>query len=304
MMEADSTALPLVYAVTVNWQRPDDTLECLVSLYTQDYPQLKVLVVDNGSQDGSVERFRERYPQAEILALPENLGFAGGYNRGIQTALERGAQFVFILNNDATVAPEAVRLLVESHRPDIGLLAPLIFYTSAPDHVWSAGGRISRWTLEKDDRWTNRSDWQTWPASIEQDFVTGCSVLFPRATLLQVGAFDEAYRMYYEDMDLCYRVRKSSKRILLIPAAHAWHKVATSSGGRDSPQERYWMARSSVMFFRKHARGLQKAIIPIYRSLSAVKTTLKLLIQGRTASISAYWRGLWHGLTGRGGDWQ
>jgi GT2 family glycosyltransferase len=303
-MGVDSTALPLVYAVTVNWQRPDDTLECLASLYTQDYPQLKVLVVDNGSQDGSVERFRERYPQAEILALPENLGFAGGYNRGIQTALERGAQFVFILNNDATVAPEAVRLLVECHRPDIGLLAPLIFYTSAPDHVWSAGGQISRWTLEKDDRWTNRSDWQTWPATIEQDFVTGCAVLFPRTTLLQVGTFDEAYHMYYEDMDLCYRVRLSGRRILLISAAHAWHKVATSSGGRDSPQERYWMARSSVMFFRKHARGLQKAIIPIYRSLSAVKTTLKLLIQGRTASISAYWRGLWHGLTGRGGDWQ
>lgn len=291
---------PLIYAVTVNWNKPDDSQLCLESLFKQDLPNLKVLFVDNGSNDGSVSMVRNQFPQAEVLALPQNLGFAGGYNRGIRAAIDNGADFVFILNNDATVQKDTLQILLAYFKEDVGILSPLVFYASPPDRIWSAGGRINRWNLEKDDYWTRRQEPDTWPEVIEQDFVTGCAMLFSRKALEQVGVFDENYRMYYEDIDLCYRLRRHGFRILLVPAARAWHKVATSSGGQNTPNERYWMARSSVIYFRKHMRGIQKLIIPVYRFLSAMLTTLRLLARGRLSSLTAYWRGLFHGLTTKG----
>jgi GT2 family glycosyltransferase len=135
-----------------------------------------------------------------------------------------------------------------------------------------------------------------WDEIIEQDFVTGCCFLAPRSTFETIGLFDEQFTMYYEDFDFSFRVRESGEKILVIPEAKAWHNVSTSSGGRDTPNERYWMARSSIVFFRKHTRGSQRVLITIWRLGSAIRTTLRLLLSGRIPSISAYWRGLWDGL--------
>lgn len=289
---------PLVIAVTVNWKRAEDTLDCLRSLAAQTYPNLRLLAVDNASGDGSVERIRAACPQVELLEMASNLGFAGGYNAGIRRALEQGADYVFIINNDATAHPQAVERLVEQ-AAGAGMLAPLIYYASHPDRVWSAGGWVSRWNLEVSflaDSLSRRYPDGRLPPAIELDFITGCALLLPRQTAESVGLFDEGYWMYYEDFDLSVRVRRAGFSIRLVPAAHVWHKVASSSGGRDAPGERYWMARSSVRFFRKYARGIQIPIVWFWRTGSAVRTTLRLAFNRRWSSLRAYWRGLRDGL--------
>ncbi len=291
-------ANPLVIAVTVNWKQPADTLECLRSLSAQTYPRLRLLAVDNASGDGSAEQIRRAFPQAEVLESPSNLGFAGGYNLGIRRALELGADYVFIINNDATAHPRAVEHLL-AQAAGAGMIAPLIFYAAEPQRVWSAGGWVSRWNLEVSflaDSLSRRYPDGRLPPAIELDFITGCAILLPRQTLESVGLFDEGYWMYYEDSDLSLRVRRLGLSIRLAPEAHAWHKVATSSGGRDTPGERYWMARSSVRFFRKHARGVQVPIVWFWRTGSAFRTTLRLALARRWPALRAYWRGLRDGL--------
>jgi len=287
---------PLVYVVTVNWNRADDTLECLASLSNSTYDNLKILVVDNGSTDGSTELISRDFPMIEQIHNTENLGFARGYNTGMKHAMDSGADYIFIINNDATVAPETISNLIQYSTPNIGIIAPLINYSKYPNMIWSSGGITSSWTLEKHDPLSEQIDTGDWEQVLKRDFVTGCAMLIPRNTLTEVGYFDEKFHMYYEDMDLCLRIRKAGLEILVVPTAKVWHKVARSSGGIDTPNERYWMARSSVRFYRKHAQSLQKPVILFWRTLSALRTSLRLAVKNRKNALQAYWAGLRDGL--------
>jgi GT2 family glycosyltransferase len=286
---------PLVAIVTLNWNRPDDTLACLKSAAAQSHPNTMLVVVDNGSVDDSVARISAAFPTARLLCNPSNLGFAAGANRGLRYALDMDADYVFLVNNDTTFAPDSVALLLSKVAPDVGMLVPAIYYASAPHQPWSLGGRRHWLTLEKTGDTPARAAAAT-AEVLECDYVVACGVLFARAVLEQVGLFDERFFMYYEDMDLSLRIRQAGFRILLVPAARMWHHVSASSGGSDSPAERYWMARSSVTFFRKHVRGPRWFVVAPYRIGSAFKTVVRLCLKGRGASARAYLRGLRDGL--------
>lgn len=286
-----------IYALTVNWNRPADTIECIESLLNQKPIVPEIIIVDNGSTDDSVSILRARFPQIELIASSTNRMFGGGYNMGIRHALEHGAEGIFISNNDAILASDGLEKLLHYTSSDTGLLAPVIYYSYQPDRIWSLGGRVNPWTLEKSDDYRNTLDRGNWPEILEQDFVTGCGMLLTRNLLESVGLFDEGFTHYYEDMDFCRRTRLAGFHIRVIPQAKMWHKVALSSGGRDSPNERYWMARTSVRYFRKHGRGGRMLVIFPYRLGSAIKTSLRLLFHRRGDSVCAYWRGLRDGLS-------
>ena len=283
---------PLVYVVMLAWNHCDDTLACVASLLHSTYQPLRVMVCDNGSIDGTPEVVAAAFPQIEVLELGRNLGFAAGANVGLRQALRAGAEYVLLINNDTLVAASMVERLVAAVAPDTGIVAPLIYYAAAPDTIWSAGALRSRWTLEQIHDLRGQRDPGARPPTLARDFVPGCAMLIPRAVLEAVGLFDERFFMYYEDSDLCLRIRRAGYRISLVPSAQMWHRVAISSGGTDSPAERYAMARSSVLFFRKHVYGWQWAVVGPFRLGSAVKTTLRLLWRRRTAAIVAYWSGL------------
>ncbi len=283
-------------AVTVNWNRVEDTLACIASLRAQRPVPPQVIVVDNGSSDDSVAQLRATVPEVMLIPSKRNLGFSGGYNLGIQQALALGATHVLIINNDAILAPNALATLLQYAAPDVGALSPVIYHALPNRVIWSLGGRTHPLTLEKSNSWVGQPDPGTLPPVIEQDFLTGCILLLPRATLETVGLFDEGFWLYYEDMDFSRRVRLAGLRMLTVTKAHAWHKVASSSGGSDSPSERYWMARSSIRFFRKHGGGWRMLFILPYRLGSALKTSLRLVTHGRVQALRAYWRGLRDGL--------
>jgi len=283
---------PLVWAVTLNWNRPADTIECLETLVEQTYPNLHVLVVDNGSVDDSVARITARFPQLDMVQSPENRGFAAGANIGLRRALEEGAELVFLVNNDTLIDRQALTHLVAQAGPGGGILAPVIYYAEDQHRVWSAGGRIHPWTLDKCHDYQDSTHESEQIGAEGRDFVTGCGMLLTRQMLEKVGLFDERFFMYYEDADLCLRARRAGFRILVVPLARMWHKVAQSSGGGDSLNERYWMARSSVIYFRKHARGAQWLAILPWRTGSAIRTTCRLWRKGRQEAAAAYWRGL------------
>jgi len=287
---------PLVYAITVNWNRPDDTIACVDSLLSQESITTKIMVVDNGSTDNSVSILRSKFPQIELISSPSNLKFGRGFNLGIRRALDAGAEYIFIINNDAILASNGLAILLHYANKDIGLLAPFIYDYENPDRIWSIGGKVHPWTLENINAARHIRIKDKWPPFFEQDFVTGCGMLFHRNILEEVGLFDEHFEQYYEDMDLCRRIRLAGFRILVITQAKMWHKIALSSGGSDTPDERYWMARSSVRYYRKHANARQLLVIIPYRLGSAFKTTLRLIVEKHRTSVRAYWKGLMDGL--------
>jgi len=288
-------AIPLIYAVTLNWNGRDQTLECIASLSRLTYPNVRLLVVDNASTDGSPQAIAARFPRAEQIVNPVNLGFGAGFNVGWRHALAHGADYVFTLNNDTTVAPDILEQLVNAlEPPEVGIVAPVIFYAAAPERIWSTGAGRSPITLEITGDQGRYSPLPT--QVVEREFLTACGLLIKRAVLEQTGFFDEQFFMYYEDSDYCIRARAAGWRLVVAPKAFMWHAVTTSSGGNDSPMYRYWMGRSSTQFYRKHIRGWRWLIMLPWRWGSMLKTTTRLLSEGRGASAWAYLRGIRDGM--------
>jgi len=273
-------------------------LECLASLHAAQQPgrlveAFDVILVDNGSTDNSVEAVKAKFPDTEILALAENRGFAAGCNVGLRRALEAGADYVLLVNNDATVAPDMLVRLIEvaERRGDAGLLGPVVYRFDEPDRVWSAGYRERPITLSAQPP----AGQSNGDAPYEVDRLYGAGLLIRRSVLEEVGLFDERFFMYYEDADLCRRVQEAGYRLLVVPAARMWHKVSASTG-EGSPSQQYHLARGSVLFFARHTPLPLLPVIIVYRLGVAAKKLVLAAQRRRWDVMSAYLRGLVDGV--------
>lgn len=275
---------PLVVAVVLNWNLPEDTIRCVRSLLASDYAALQVLIVDNGSSDDSLAMFARELPAISVLAMGTNRYYAGGNNMGIAEALRWGAQWVLVLNNDTVAAPDMLSRLVETGiRCGAAAVAPLIYRLDAPDAVWDAGTVWPRW-CPLPRRATRQA------TAYPVDLATGCALLLQRAALDCVGGLDERYVMYYEDADLCLRLRQAGQRIVVEPQARLWHAVGQSAALASVRSARQW-AHYRLRFYRQHApwpwRPVTLAAVTahiLWRSLSAA-------CHGRRGLACAYGRG-------------
>ncbi|MBA3469591.1 MAG: glycosyltransferase family 2 protein [Herpetosiphonaceae bacterium] len=293
-LELSSVPQPLVYILTLNWNGCSDTLKLIQSCMALTYPNARLIVIDNASTDASVVTIKRQFPAVKQLLNQQNLGFAAGMNVGIQYALAHHADFIFLVNNDTTLHPDSLTYLIAgAAQSGAYVAAPAIYYMDNPNHIWSAGALRRKITLEIKPCILGSNVTELFNV----DAVTGCGMLLRRECLQAIGLFDERFFMYYEDMDYCLRVRARGLAIVVVPAATMWHKVAMSSGGSGSPNERYHMAKSSVQFFRKHTHGWRWWVVAPYRTASAVKTVLRLGRQRRWAAARAYLLGLYAGLT-------
>jgi GT2 family glycosyltransferase len=243
--------------IVLNWNGLTDTLECLESLARMDYPACEVVVVDNGSTDGSVSVIRERFPMVTMLENSENLGYAGGNNVGLRHALAHRAEYALLLNNDTAVAPDFLSLLVEAAEADpaIGIAGPTIYYFDQPNVIWSAGGAIDwrrgwNWMVGLDEEDTG----QFGAAPRPVDFVTGCALLISRQALETAGPLDERFFMYYEEVEWCVRVARAGFGVRHVPAARIWHKIAPQTQAI-SPFVHYYMTRNRLLFLKATDAG-------------------------------------------------
>jgi GT2 family glycosyltransferase len=246
-----------VTIVVLNWNGLADTLSCLASLANLEYPDCQVVIVDNGSADGSAQAIRDQYPGVIVIENPQNLGFTGGNNVGIRHALATGADYVLLLNNDTEVAPDFVRCLLAAAQADpaVGIAGPLIYYHSQPDVLWSAGGAIdwrrgSTWMVGLDERDTGQ--FGTEPQEV--DFVSGCAMLVRKSVLERVGLLDERFFAYYEETEWCARTRRAGYKIVRVPRSRIWHKISPERRA-DSPIVHYYMTRNQLLFLRAAHAG-------------------------------------------------
>lgn len=287
---------PLIYVVVLTWNQCQITVECLESLRQVAYPNFRTVVVDNGSTDGTAEVIGRQFPDIEIVTTERNLGYPGGCNVGLRYALDRGAEYIFAINNDISVDPTILDELMHERAPDVGILAPKIYYADEPDRIWSVGARRHPWTLELSGGGAKQLDRGQWDEVLEQDYLFGCAHLFSRSLLEEIGLLDADYFLYYDDLDICIRAQRAGYRLLMVPRARLWHKVADSSGGVGTPRERYYMAHSNMRFLRKHVCGWKWLFVIPYRTASILKTLLRLMWQRRWTSVPVYLRGLYDGL--------
>lgn len=250
---------PSVAVIVLNWNNPDDTLACLRSVMALDYPadRRQVIVVDNGSADDSVARIQSAYPDVPLIETGANLGYAGGNNVGIRHALAQGTDFVCILNNDVTVAPDFLGPLVAaslSVSPP-AITTPMICEADHPDTIWALGADLDGRTASpiRLHAGESRSAWAG-AAPFPVDFAPGTAMLVPRAVYEAVGLMDEAFFLYFEETDWCLQAHRYGYSVLAVPASVVWHKVSAALG-TSSPVIDYYMLRNHLRLIGRHWSG-------------------------------------------------
>lgn len=242
---------PLVYVIVINWNGKEHLHSCLGSLARLAYPNLRTVLVDNGSSDGSAGYVRTHFPAVTVLENRRNVGFAAGNNRGMAYALERGADFIALLNNDMEVDPGWLSALVETAEGDrsVGACAPKLLYFDRRDIIQGIGVCLNRIGLA----WDCLNGRYDLPGlSIASEVIAACGgAFFVRAAALRAaGLFDPAYFIYLEDVELSLRIRAHGYRIVTVPAARAYHK-ASATMRENSPRKNYLTLRNRILLMLK-----------------------------------------------------
>ncbi len=293
---------PQVTAIVLNWNGLEDTRACLASLAAQTYPDLRVIVVDNASEDGSGATLAREFAAFTHVANEVNLGFTGGNNAAMKRALADGAAFVLLLNNDATLAPDAVACLVAAAQTDprAGMVGPKIYYADPPDLIWYAGGAINF-----ADRFPFRHigddepDHGQYDAPGETDFITGCCLLVRAETVREVGMLDPAFGYYGEDVDWCLRAKQAGWHLLYEPRARAWHRISRSMA-RGSVQRFYYAYRNAALIARRHLAP-KPAAGAIWRAGVGAALHHYHFSYHDKSERRALLEGAWHAVSGRTG---
>jgi GT2 family glycosyltransferase len=270
---------PRVSILVLNWNNWRDTNECLASLQSLEYPNWDAIVLDNGSTDDSIERIRERFPAIEILKLRSNLGFAKGNNAGIRAGLERGAEYVWLLNNDTEVTPQSLSAMIEKAEvnPSVGAVGSVLMYKDRPNEIqlWG-GGRVNFWMARPYHFSVPVKD-------TEIEYICGASLLISRVALLNIGPLDEDFFMYWEDVDYCFRLRKAGLLLAVAADSTVLHKGSASFESGGVVQDSYY-TRASKLFFQKHA------VFPRFSFWMGVAILiLKRAFLGRWENLRAVW---------------
>ena len=276
--------------VIVHWRDPGETLACVDSLAAE--PPDHVVVVDNGSREPVGDLLARRAPQVDVVRLPENRGFAGGANVGMERVLARGADVVLLLNNDARLyagAQAAARAALDGD-PRVAVVGARVVTREDPARLWLAWGDVTYRQSLVALRGADVLDGPAWRTARDVAWVAGCAMWFRAEALRALGLLDETFFAYHEEVDWCARAREGGWRVLYWPDAVVTHTGRGSHGNPRSIRVRkYFAARNTILFARKHARPLEWAklagflavMLPlelVYRAVTggAAETRLKL----------------------------
>lgn len=241
-----------VAVIILNWNGLNDTIECIESLQKASYQDLTIYVVDNASGNREAEILIQKYPAIKIIAETQNLGFCEGNNVGIRDAMEDGAEYVMLLNNDTLVPVDAIEKLVDEFRriPDAGAISPVILEHPATDKVWFAQAKWdtsrAQFNLNPDnhnyDELKERNSWQS-------EFACGCCLLTSTTVLKKIGLLDERYFAYYDEADWCKRLERHGMKSYVTAKSFIYHKVSRTTPGLVST---YLLTRNRLLWMKEN----------------------------------------------------
>jgi len=243
---------PTVFIILLNYNGFNDTRECVESLHKITYPNYQIVVIDNNSSSGDVHNLRALGGGIHLIESDKNLGFSGGNNLGIKFALNSGATYIMLLNNDTIVEPDFLEKLIDGFSNDehIGITVPKINYYAEKEKVWYGGGYISKYRASgfTDGDGEDESNYGN---DKYVTFATGCCLLIKAAGISKVGLMDEEYFLYLEDTDYCMRFINAGFRIKYIGDGKIYHKVSAATQKRNALLPVYYVTRNRLYFAKK-----------------------------------------------------
>ena len=288
-------AAPKVSIVILNWNGYEVTRECLASLSKIDYPNYEIVLVDNGSADGSPERLAAEFPGITLIRNKKNLGFTGGNNAGIRHALEENVDYVLLLNNDTVVAPNFLSELIRAGESDnrIGLLNPKIFYFEPSDRIWYAGGSFNVWKGIASHRGSREIDRGLYDSPEEVTFITGCAFLIKTQVIRKIGLLDDCLFYTCEDSDWTIRSLNAGYKALYEPSSVIWHKESIDVKRNAGKAFRdFYNVRNSLLLARRHAKAYHWPSFLFCLGLMVAYRTAGYSIRGEFDRVRALYRGL------------
>ena len=235
---------PFIYIIVLVFNGAEWLVDCLQSLLRNNYQNYRILVIDNASQDNSVNKVKKLFPQVELIVNETNIGFAAGMNLGISYALKRGADYVFLVNQDTTFDANCLSELVKVARMDehFGILVP-VQYRYGSDQLHEV---FARWLSLQVGVSDSTSLKNLFLPFYKVQEVLGAAMLIPRKALEVIGLFDEYYFAFFEETDLCRRMRFHGFKNIFCPRAFFWHDQQPSVKWKE-----YYMIRSQFIYILK-----------------------------------------------------
>ena len=295
-----SATQPRVCIIVLTWKNYDLTRDCLCSLRKIDYANIEVVLVDNGSGDGSAEKLAVEFPEVRLIKNEKNLGFPAGNNVALRDALQRNPDYFLLLNNDTLVAPDFLSKLVKVAESDekIGVVNPKILYFEPSDRIWFAGGFYKPWWNNGKVRGVNRRDVGKYDDIREITFVTGCALLIKTGVVRQIGLLDEIFFLGYEDLDWTVRALQAGFRAFYVGSAVIWHKASyDTKKNLGKPVKDFYSTRNSVLFARKHVPFKYWPLFLLSLGKYVAYRSAGYLLRAEPKRLSMLYRGLWDGCT-------
>lgn len=251
-LEENSKTLS-VFVVIPNWNGEDIIAECLMSLEAQSRP-LDIIVVDNGSTDNSVKIIEAQFPKVTLLKNKTNMGFAGGVNTGIRYALEKGATYVALFNNDAVAKKDWLDMLVVTleKKPEVGIVTGKFFRTNS--NFFDSTGEEYSIFGSPFPRGRNQKDIGQFDNSTQLFGATGGASLYRAKMLEEIGLFDERFFAYYEDLDISFRARLAGWEVTLNLSAQASHHIGATSS-KHTKLTRFNVVKNFHLLYFKNMPG-------------------------------------------------
>ena len=243
-----------ITVIILNWNGKHDTLTCLSSISEINYSNFDVIVVDNGSSDGSVKAIRKQHPDITIIETGENLGFAEGNNVGIRQALSSGSEYLLLLNNDTWVDKEFLNNLASEAKKTENqfVYGPVIYYAEPDNMIWFAGAKWNNKKLTFDYPLQNSLSDQLPTAPFKTDYICGAALFFHRSIAEKIGLLDKKFFLVWEESDWCYRAKNAGHPSLIVPNSKIWHKIGVSFGSESSPLRLFFSARNRLLWIEKN----------------------------------------------------
>ena len=292
---------PKIFIIILNWNRRDDTLECLKSVYALDYRNYEVILVDNGSTDDSVSAIKLLFPQAILIKNRENLGYTGGNNVGMRYALEQGADYFWLLNNDTVVRSDTLSRLVEAGEKEqaVGLLSPSIYYYDEPDNVQFIGAYVDTDNLAVIPVTSAEQLEQVRRA--KNLVLYGTAVLIKRAVIEAIGVLPEEYFAYHEDCHFSLKALEHNFQTTVVLDAPILHKESRTTA-KLSPVQVFLRCRNIYFLCSDNCHSFRRNIQLASRYISNMLNYAGYLFdEGKEESSNACITGVWSALTGKGG---
>lgn len=290
-----------LWIVVLNWNQFALTERCLASLEGSTVRATGVVLVDNGSTDGSAELLRSRFSWLHVVASPVNVGFAEGNNLGIRYALDQGADLVLLLNNDTEVDARCVEELVSAavRHTECALFCPRIYYFDPQGILWYAGGRIDLGlAMGAVHLGQDRPDGPDYAREDTISFVTGCAFMIRRKAIEDIGLLDQDFFIYCEDLDWSIRAARAGYRALFVPRATLRHKVSSTY---HSPRARcvqaYLLARNRFIVQRRYRSAWAVwMLLPVFLASTLARGVYGSALRGDFDVMRAFVQGLADGI--------